>query len=100
MKKIFPGLILLTILGLVTLSFEGVDGTYELSDYTPDDTLTFVVPEGWPQPLYDFDKNPLTKNGIALGRKLFYDDMLSRDSTVSCAFCHLSYTNFTHIDHS
>ncbi len=99
MKKIFPGLILLTILGLVTLSFEGVDGTYELSDYTPDDTLTFVVPEGWPQPLYDFDKNPLTKNGIALGRKLFYDDMLSRDSTVSCAFCHLSYTNFTHIDH-
>ena len=63
------------------------------------DTLQFVVPKGWPSPVYDFEKNPLTTKGIALGRKLFYENNLSRDSSTSCASCHLSYTNFTHIDH-
>ncbi len=99
MKKVFPGLIFLTILGIATLSFQKNEHNYVLGEYIPDDTLTFNTPDGWPQPLYDFVKNPLTKNGIALGRKLFYDDILSRDSSISCAFCHLSYTNFTHIDH-
>ncbi|GAA5221115.1 cytochrome c peroxidase [Membranihabitans marinus] len=32
--------------------------------------------------------NPLTVDGIALGRKLFYDPIISRDSTISCASCH------------
>jgi cytochrome c peroxidase len=99
MKNIFPGFILLALLGLATLSFESIDSEYSITEYDDNDTLTFHVPDGWPEPTYDFEKNPLTTNGIALGRKLFYDDILSRDSTVSCAFCHLSYTNFTHIDH-
>jgi cytochrome c peroxidase len=34
-----------------------------------------------------------------LGRKLFYDPILSRDSTISCASCHLQATGFTHVDH-
>lgn len=63
------------------------------------DSVSFFVPEGWPEPVYDFEKNPLTEKGIALGRELFYDNNLSNDGTVSCASCHLSYTNFTHIDH-
>jgi cytochrome c peroxidase len=33
--------------------------------------------------------NPLTKAGVALGRYLFYDPILSLDSTISCASCHL-----------
>ncbi len=60
----------------------------------------FPVPEGWPAPVYDFKKNPLDKNKILLGRMLFYDPILSRDSTISCASCHLQYTAFTHVDHS
>ncbi|MFT4060873.1 MAG: cytochrome c peroxidase [Edaphocola sp.] len=32
--------------------------------------------------------NPLTKEGIALGRRLFYDKKLSADNTISCASCH------------
>ncbi len=32
--------------------------------------------------------NPLTPEKIALGRKLFFDQRLSRDNTVSCASCH------------
>ena len=32
--------------------------------------------------------NPLTVEGIALGRKLFFDPILSGDGTQSCASCH------------
>jgi cytochrome c peroxidase len=58
------------------------------------------VPANWPKPEYDFTRNPLSEEGIALGRQLFYDPILSADSTISCANCHLSYTAFTHVDHA
>ena len=61
--------------------------------------MPFVVPQGWPKPTYDFTKNPLTKEGFELGRQLFYDPILSRDKTISCASCHLQTTGFTHVDH-
>jgi len=32
--------------------------------------------------------NIATVDGIALGRKLFYEKMLSNDNTISCASCH------------
>jgi cytochrome c peroxidase len=57
------------------------------------------IPKGWPKPHYDFSKNPLTEEGFQLGRQLFYDPILSRDSTISCASCHLQATGFTHVDH-
>tara|TARA_Y100000782_G_scaffold115566_1_gene160266 strand:+ start:1512 stop:2549 length:1038 start_codon:yes stop_codon:yes gene_type:complete len=57
-------------------------------------------PETWPEPHYKSTNNPLTKEGIWLGRNLFYDPVLSADSTISCASCHLSFTSFTHVDHA
>jgi len=54
------------------------------------------VPKGWPQPVYD---KPITEAGFELGKRLFYDPNLSRDGTISCANCHLSFTGFTHVDH-
>lgn len=57
------------------------------------------VPKDWPAPVYDLSRNPLTKEGIALGRKLFHDPILSLDSSISCASCHLSFTAFSHVDH-
>lgn len=39
--------------------------------------------------------NPLTKQGVLLGRHLFYDPILSADSTMSCASCHLPEFSFT-----
>lgn len=60
----------------------------------------FKVPKKWPKPVYDFEKNPITKEGFELGRKLFYDPNLSRDSSISCSSCHLQYTGFTHVDHN
>lgn len=56
-------------------------------------------PKSWPQPNYDYTQHPLNKDIVALGRKLFYDPILSKNNTVSCANCHLSYTAFTHVDH-
>jgi len=59
----------------------------------------FQYPKYWPKPKYTFAKNPLTEEGFQLGRNLFYDPILSRDNTISCASCHLQQTGFTHVDH-
>ena len=34
------------------------------------------------------EDNPLTEEGIALGKRLFYDTRLSLDNSISCASCH------------
>jgi cytochrome c peroxidase len=60
----------------------------------------FLIPEKWPQPVYNFEKNPLTANKILLGRTLFYDPVLSRNGIISCASCHSPFSSFTHIDHA
>ena len=65
-----------------------------------DPEIKFIVPKGWPKAVYDFSKNKITVNGFKLGRALFYDPVLSRDSTISCASCHLQFTGFTHSDHT
>ena len=39
--------------------------------------------------------NPLTVEGVMLGRMLFYDPIMSKDSTVSCASCHRPDLAFT-----
>jgi cytochrome c peroxidase len=88
MKKLIVSLVFgISIIGIYAFS---------KSQITP---IYFEVPQGWPKPHYDFKKNPLTEEGFQLGRKLFYDPILSRDNTISCASCHLQATGFTHIDH-
>jgi cytochrome c peroxidase len=62
--------------------------------------IPFYIPIGWPKPVYNFENNPLSIQKFELGRTLFYDSDLSRDSTISCASCHLQFSGFTHIDHS
>ena len=51
-------------------------------------------PDGFPIMNIPSD-NPMTVEGIALGRQLFYDPILSKDSTISCASCHLQSSAFT-----
>jgi cytochrome c peroxidase len=58
------------------------------------------VPKNWPKPICDFKTNPLTEEKVYLGRVLFYDPLLSKDHTISCASCHSSYSAFTHVDHT
>jgi cytochrome c peroxidase len=40
------------------------------------------------------EENPTTEEGIRLGRLLFYDPILSGDSTQSCATCHVQENAF------
>lgn len=46
-----------------------------------------VVPPGFPDPVFP-DGNELTPARWVLGKKLFYDPVMSNDSTISCASCH------------
>jgi len=59
----------------------------------------FKYPQYFPEPNYDFSKNILEKEKIELGRNLFYDPILSKDNSISCASCHSPYNSFAHSDH-
>lgn len=71
-----------------------------LVSFTVIDEITFQTPQNWPEPIYNFSKNPLTKSKILLGRVLFYDPILSQNNSISCSSCHSQYTAFTHVDHA
>jgi cytochrome c peroxidase len=64
--------------------------------------VDFPKPSNFPNPVF-IESNPLTKEGVLLGRHLFYDPSISANGNVSCASCHnpslafsdgLSLTNF------
>jgi cytochrome c peroxidase len=99
MKKYFLLLSLLFVLICGTVTLTSFSMKSEVA-FSRNDTLSIVIPKGWPKPVYDFKKNPITKNGFDLGKDLFFDPLLSKDSSTSCASCHLQFTNFTHVDHA
>lgn len=57
-----------------------------------------VYPPHFPEPVYKFEGNPFTLDGFALGRKLFFDPILSVNNTVSCGSCHATVHYFA--DHN
>lgn len=66
-------LILITTIALIScerdaVDFEGLDTTYPVMEYPQD--------------------NPVDSSVAALGERLFFDPILSADSTISCASCH------------
>jgi cytochrome c peroxidase len=52
------------------------------------------APAHFPEPVIPQD-NKLTKARVELGKRLFFDPILSRDSTISCASCHDQKKAFT-----
>ena len=77
-------------------------------DY-PAPSKVIVATGGEPAPLRDYirhpplglpamvipERNPVTVEKIALGRKLFFDRRLSFNGTLSCAMCHVPEQGFT-----
>lgn len=57
------------------------------------------IPEGFPQPVYRFEDNPLSQEGFELGRKLFYDERLSIDNLHPCSSCHQQIGAFGTYEH-
>jgi cytochrome c peroxidase len=67
-------------------------------DLVPKDLTPYLLEYGdFPAPNLPTD-NPLTVEGVALGRKLFYETKLSADGTQACAACHKQTNAFTDTD--
>jgi cytochrome c peroxidase len=97
MKKKWVALIalffLLTV--FILLSFQSTDSFFQISKKD----VELVIPKGFPKPIYNFSNNRTTPEIFTLGRKLFYDPIMSLDSFTSCGSCHQQYAAFAHIDH-
>ena len=55
---------------------------------------TLKIPSHFPDMPIPAD-NPMTVEGVALGRKLFYEKKLSGDNTMACASCHAPANAFS-----
>lgn len=62
--------------------------------------VNLVIPAGWPQPVYNNTANTITEAGFKLGRKLFFDPLLSKDNSTSCGSCHQQFAAFANLDHA
>ena len=88
-------LIFLCSLLVLTLSFTEENPYFIITKKD----VKLSIPKGFPKPVYDFKQNKITPEGFTLGRRLFYDPILSKDSSTSCASCHQRFAAFAHIDH-
>ena len=88
-------------LGIVLLSILFISCEHDSYELIPkkDKEIIRVQPEGFPEKAYVGQQNPLTENGVALGKKLFEEGRLSADNLVSCSFCHMQEYAFTHHGH-
>ena len=83
---------LLLILGLFVVA------CHKKADEPSPETF-FVAPSHFPKPVYPIDSNVITAAGFDLGKNLFYDGILSKDSTIACGECHRQTYVFTHHMH-
>ena len=91
----FVGLGLLLGLAGCGSTPEPVPPTDPAGPVVPPTAYNLLVPTNFPAlPAAPAD-NPLTVEGVALGRQLFYETALSVDNTVSCASCHRQELAFT-----
>lgn len=56
------------------------------------------VPDHFPEPAHPFEPEQISEKQIQLGRRLFYDPILSLDSSISCGSCHAQTHGFA--DHN
>lgn len=91
--KALSQLLLLTACVLAAACSGDVDPVETVSEihyFIPELSPTLQV-AGFPQP----DRNVMSKEGVALGKKLFFDPNLSVNGKVSCATCHAPDLAFT-----
>ena len=90
-----PEYIIFLVVGLIL--FSACDKTPdtqppgEVYESTP---YELVIPQGFPDMIIP-GNNPMTVEGVSLGRRLFYDTILSGDNTQSCGSCHVPAFNFS-----
>lgn len=85
-----PSPVLLLFWGLAIIASCRAD--WQGNDNPP---MPLRQPEGFPKMFYTVSDNPPTEKGFALGKKLFFDPILSIDSTIACSSCHLPSAAFS-----
>jgi cytochrome c peroxidase len=97
MKKIIIFSLFLIVFGFIACERdpggEPVEGDLVQYPYNPQ-PYTIKKPAHYPEVPVPKD-NPMTYDGVQLGRHLFYDPILSADNTMSCASCHFADKSFT-----
>ena len=88
------GLIIVTFFNIISCSDEVIEPLEK------DEAYNLQFPAYFPEMTFDKTGNPVTKNAVELGRKLFYEGRLSRNNTISCGFCHIQENAFTHHGHN
>ncbi|MFD2919461.1 cytochrome-c peroxidase [Terrimonas rubra] len=82
----------ITIIGIIVLLVTGLSilsASCRRTSWGKDlNRVQQSIPDGFPEPYYRYTDNPLSEEGIALGRKLFYEGRLSVDGNFPCASCH------------
>ncbi len=81
------------ILGIACKSDDEVV-TEEVPIVVKDETPYLLKIGGFPSPDLPVD-NPLTEQGVQLGKMLFYETLLSKDDSQSCASCHRQDDGFS-----
>jgi cytochrome c peroxidase len=98
MKKTYTNRTFLALLGMILIIqackkdppiYE--PKTFHTTPYSFGQLPEYVTPLRYVVPA----DNPITVEGVALGRMLFYDSTLSKDNTVACASCHHQAYGFT-----
>ena len=98
MKKYWSNIVKVFLYGLGIFLFISCVKEHEVQlEYQPT-PYVIVIPNHFPQELNIPPDNPMTVEGVALGRYLFYDGRISGrsdpDSMMSCATCHLQEHSF------
>ena len=63
-------------------------------DYFTTTPYDIITPYGFPDMIIPED-NPMTVEGVELGRKLFNDPILSANNTLACINCHMPESSFS-----
>lgn len=93
-KKIILLALIAAVIGLRFLS--GCQKPLISRELTP---TALETPAHFPPPLDIFRSNPLSKEGVELGRRLFYEPRLSVDNNHPCASCHEQVAAFGTFEH-
>jgi cytochrome c peroxidase len=87
--------IILSFLMIVSLLSCRKDFIHETSQVTPYVFDYPAVLEKNLPPIEILENNPMTVQGVTLGRKLFYETLLSGNNSQSCATCHAPNAGFS-----
>ena len=92
--KLLFALALMSFFSFCKMDEVGIN-RYSLTDIAcAPHNFTVEVPVGFPPVEVPID-NPMTREGVELGRHLFYDVRLSKGEKMSCGSCHLSKNAFS-----